>query len=122
MATFNAETAGVEPMVYDFTAWGVDAKGTIPEPSNQMMETFQRRSAETMQKASLVESAMGDNPTEEQVARALEEARKLSESMDKNIAKLCQNQPSAEQCAALPFRIKQAFNEWLMAQFRPAGN
>jgi hypothetical protein len=37
---FNAQTAAAEPLEYDFTSWGVDAKGSVPEPTREAMSTF----------------------------------------------------------------------------------
>lgn len=117
MTEFNAESSGVEPMAYNFTGWGVDAKGVIPEPSNKLMKKFQSAMLEAQRKLAAID--VDEKSTPEEIATAKKSAEEGSDAMDKAIAMLCNNQPSAEECSELPFRAKQAFSKWLMSQFQP---
>lgn len=127
MGKFNAGTA-VEAMEYDFTDYGGGA-GVIPEPSDEVLDAFYQNLALVMDE---VQETVGDlqdldisNIDAVQKALAATEGtsaiRKVSDSLTTLLADLTQGQPSAEDIARLPFRVKQAFMGWLVGQFNPEG-
>lgn len=123
MAAFDAGTA-VDPMDYDFTTVpGGKGKGTVPEPSTEEMKDFQRDFARIMRDGQKLEktdeemTAMSDEDFE--VFQKSADA--IGERLDIVISTLCKNQPSQEEVATLPFRVKTAFSKWLMEQFSPEG-
>lgn len=123
MAGFDAGTA-VEPMDYDFTTVpSGKGKGTVPEPSTEEMKDFQREFAQIMRDGNKLdlndEAAL--KMTDAQFKKFQKEADEIGVRLDVAIAKLCKNQPSEEEVATLPFRVKTAFSKWLMDQFSPEG-
>jgi hypothetical protein len=123
MTAFDAGTA-VEPMDYDFTTVpNGKGKGTVPEPSTKEMKDFQKEFAQIMrdgQKLDLNDDA-ALKMSDKQFEKFQAEADAIGVRLDVAIAKLCKNQPSEEEVATLPFRVKTAFSKWLMDQFSPEG-
>lgn len=120
MSKFDAGTA-VEAMEFDFTAYGGRA-GTIPEPSNERFQKFIDRVRKMGEKAGLTKA----DATPAEVASTLANASEkdtsgIVEEIDEAMANLCQNTPNVVEIGALPFRVKMAFNGWLVGQFRPEG-
>lgn len=121
MTGFDAGTA-VEPMDYDFTTTpGGRGKGTVPEPSTRQMKKFQDEFTRIMRAGTALEKSMEDVSDMSDDALADFQAKQdaISEQLDAAIAGLCQDQPSAAEVATLPFRVKTAFSNWLLEQFRP---
>jgi mRNA-degrading endonuclease YafQ of YafQ-DinJ toxin-antitoxin module len=121
MAGFDAATA-VEPMDYDFTAFG-GSKGIVPEPSTKDMKDFQRDFTKVMRKGQQLE--VSDDEALKMSEKDFDALQKKVEAvgleLDELIGRLCKNSPSAEEVAKLPFRVKTAFSKWLMEQFAPEG-
>ena len=114
MPTFDAGT--VDALNFDFTTWGVDAKGTIPEPSSEKVETFMAIVRQLM--PTKVET--GEDGKDHIVLdiEAIEEKFKDREDEAEQMvnaayADVCSNTPTAEQIGALPYRVKQGFYGWL---------
>lgn len=130
MGKFNAGTA-VEVLEYDFTDYVPDCKGSIPEPSTEQLDAYFnaiRDLAKNVQnlraKAERAEHAEDNELSNDEVDAILAEMDDLSISkytgeMTVAIADLCSGQPSKEQIEALPFRVKQAFLQWVTGEFRP---
>ena len=107
----------VEPMTYDFTGFGQPGvEGTIPEPSSERIETFLAVMREVMP---IKEDTDDDGKTisvldmdaiEEKFGEDPDEAMAL---VDAACAEVCQNTPTAEQIAALPYRAHRMFWGWL---------
>jgi hypothetical protein len=121
MSGFDAATA-VEPMNYDFTAYG-GGKGVVPEPSTAEMQSFQREFAKVMRKGQKLEVSDEDamKMSEKDFDKLQKDAAAIGEELDDLIAGLCKGEPSKEDVAKLPFRVKTAFSKWLMEQFAPEG-
>jgi ATP phosphoribosyltransferase len=129
MSKFNAATA-VESLEYDFTAYGGEA-GLIPEPSTDQIDQFftdLRNIVKQVQglKAQ-AESAKSGEMTQEQmdeVLAAMDDVsiKKFQTEMTEAVSALCSNQPSVEQITKLPYRVLQAFIQWVSGEFRPKAN
>lgn len=121
MAGFDAATA-VEPMDWNFEKFGAGS-GVVPEPSTKDMKDFQKDFARIMRDATALEMPDEDAAklSEDEFNALQEQVDEIGERLDVAIAKLCKDQPSREQVAKLPFRVKTAFSKWLMEQFRPEG-
>lgn len=129
MAKFNAATA-VESLDYDFTAYKPDAVGVVPEPTTKQIQAYfdaVRNIAKTMQSLkSDVEQANSGNLPDEEVAAILSKMEELDiatyqdEMKDATVA-LCSGTPSREDLDVLPFRVLQAFMQWITGEFRPEG-
>jgi hypothetical protein len=122
MAGFDSGTA-VEAMDFNFEAHG-GPKGVIPDPSQKKMRKFQRAAGEIQREFKLLMKANEDddkNPTlsAEELNALADKADALSDKLDDVIAEMCSGIPSAEEVHKLPHRVKMAFTEWLMEQFRP---
>lgn len=117
MPGFNASKA-VEKLDWDFTEFaGPDAKGTIPEPSEGALTTFQER----------LKALYGEDfdPTDAQALRErfkdVDEGEILTELLDA-VAELCSETPTAEQIRALPPRVRTAFMGWLLGSITDPTN
>lgn len=121
MAGFDAATA-VEPMDYDFTKYKA-GKGTVPEPSNDDMKSFQQEFATIMRRGQQLNVSEDEalKMSEEDFTAFQKQADEVGEELDAALAKLCQGQPSLDQLKKLPFRVKTAFSRWLMDQMSPEG-
>jgi hypothetical protein len=121
MAGFDAATA-VEPMDWNFEKFG-GGSGVVPEPSTKEMKSFQQEFGKIMRDSAALE--MPDDEamklSEDEFTALQEQVAELGERLDTAIAQLCKDQPSVDQVAKLPFRVKTAFSKWLMEQFRPEG-
>lgn len=117
---FDAGKA-VEPMDYDFTTVpGGKGKGTVPEPSNEAMEKFQKAFGKIQREAMALGKDIKDEDFTDEVEADLEvKAKDIGHRLDAAVAKLCKNNPTIEEMDSLPFRHKQAFAKWLLEQFSP---
>ena len=129
MATFNAGTA-VEELDYDFTKYSVDCRGPIPEPTSKQMQTYFkaiRAIAVSVQKLkSDALAAQAGEMSDEKVAEVLATMEDLDietfqDSMKDAITALCSGSPSRVDLDTLPFRVLQAFMQWVSGEFRPEG-
>lgn len=114
MANFHAKDYGT--VQYNFHPDAPVIKGTIPDPSDDMLQEYYKEMREMFR-----ESGIDDLPSEAEI-RANRD--KLDELMDKIerfdriethhrlleiIAKLCQNQPSVDDMMQLPYRKRVRF-------------
>lgn len=99
-----------------------EARGTIPEPSQEALEGFTDRLREIALDPDMVDViALGDNPAPEQVVAALGRVsqEKLERVMDETVTavvQVCNGTPSEDQIRALPPRVRNAFVGWLSEQ------
>lgn len=125
MSKFDAG-AVVEPMTYDFTAFG-GKSGTIPEPSSGQVDTFM---ADVRAMIEPIKDLFGKDTTD--LAEDADLAEKvsalpddlvagMSDQMTEAVAKFCSGSPSKEEIEALPYRVQTAFMAWLMSELRPEG-
>jgi hypothetical protein len=117
---FNAAKA-VEPLDYDFEPFvtGAEAKGTVPEPSQQAMAGYRKAVLTVINEYKDVSDA---DPTEldgEALDKVTERGEELEKRMDELTARLCKNTPSQETLAKLPWRHKVLFSKWLQEEFNP---
>lgn len=120
MAGFVA-TEAVEPLDYDFTGFvdGAEAKGTVPEPSQQAMAGYRKAVMAVIREYKDVQDVDPDKLGDEDLERITERAEELEKRMDELTARLCKNTPSVETLAKLPWRHKVLFSKWLQEQFNP---
>lgn len=121
MAGFDAATA-VDPMDWDFSKYE-GGTGTVPEPSTNEMKAFQKEFAKIMRKGAALDIDDDDalKMSEKEFVAFQKKADAIGEELDVAVARLCKNQPSEEQMAKLPFRVKTQFSKWLMAEMNPEG-
>lgn len=120
MAGFVAHEA-VEPLDYDFTHFmdGPEAKGTVPEPSQQAMAAYRKAVLAVVQEYKDVQDIDPNELDGEALEKMTERAEELESRMDQLTARLCKNTPSVEILAKLPWRHKLLFSRWLQEQFDP---
>ena len=120
MAGFVA-TEAVEPLDYDFTGFveGPEAKGTVPEPSQQAMAGYRKAVLAVITEYKDVQDIDPNDLGTDDLGKVSERADELEKRMDALTAKLCKNTPSAETLAQLPWRHKLLFSKWLQEQFNP---
>jgi hypothetical protein len=91
--------------------------GTVPEPSDDAVQTFQRRlTAATVDLLPVID--MDDRVA---VAKALrdmpeETFAKADQTIIDAVGELCAGSPTREQIAALPFRLRRKFVAWLQRE------
>lgn len=134
----------VDRLEYDFTDYG-GTEGVIPEPSTGKVNTFFTSMKAMMKEVGeLQKLAQGLDIEEEmdltdeetiakmtQVEEATEGASKFQLLTIENLAILCGAErdeetgvvtggsPSVEEFQKLPYRVLQAFSQWLMGEIRP---
>jgi hypothetical protein len=122
---FKASEA-VEALDFDFSGISLadenaaqileNAKGTVPEPTQRQLTHFFHRLTELAASADVPD--IPDDPSPQQVLAVLgsmsdEQLEQQNEQVIQIFAELCSGSPSAEQLAALPHRVRQAFIGWL---------
>lgn len=131
--------AAVESLDYDFTAHG-GGSGTIPEPTGEQVEKFiADLTGLFAQYRDVLSVARGKTtPSAEEIGALLEQvgeikASDLTDSLVDIAAELCGGQydeesdtwiggqPTHDDIAVLPHRVKQAFIGWLSGAFSPEG-
>lgn len=123
MTEFNAATAA-DPLKYDFNPY-TDAKGTVPEPTDDQVAAFYGTLARQMENALGPERTEGvkmDDPLE--VAKLLQsldtdDYAKMYDQMLDLHADVCSGQPSRDDIAALPFRLRRAWYGMVQGWLRP---
>jgi hypothetical protein len=119
MPKFDASS--IEVIAYDFTSWGVNEQGDVPEPSrdqvNKMMAIVQ---------TAFRELGIGDEKddlgTPEAITRAMKSIEdddvfeQLTAKLIVAIADVCSGHPSKEALEALPYRIFMGFFGYLMGE------
>lgn len=120
---FDAGTAP-DPMDWDFTSWG-GGKGTIPEPSEKAITTYYKDLRKAVSEFQGVQEAGSkDNLSQKEIdelMKAMEDIdiAKINGEVKKAVAKLCQNQPSITELNRLPYRVLNAFVQWLQGELSP---
>lgn len=122
MPKFDAGTA-VEPLEYDFSAYNGPV-GVTPEPSDLAFKKFSAKQTKVMVEADKLEREMTEAEKEGRLdEQTMEDFTRRSDALgdriSKLIADLCQDQPSKEDVDKLPYRVKTAYTQHLMAQFSP---
>lgn len=134
MPKFDAGKA-VEAVEWDFTAYG-GGEGTTPEPSRGQIQKFnstQRaltkrirpiiRKAESLEKKAKEGTISGEELDAEVDALETEVTEKEMEQYEQEfteaLAELCSGSPSVDDMEELPFRVKQAWAEFVLEQFSP---
>lgn len=117
------EVAGLaEPLEYDFTAAGVDAKGTIPEPSDAMIGKYLSDvKAAFMKLGQVANFAALDTEDPAAMMKALEnvdpaEFVSVLDEVSKAAASLCGGKPSLAQIRKLPLRVRRHFFAYLQEE------
>lgn len=135
MGKFVAETS-VEALEYDFAKYlpdDPDAVGVIPEPTTGQLEAYfnsmramasKIRDLQQKVKGLEAQSKSGEEVDNDEMERVLAEMDELSFAeyqgdMVAAVSDLCSNKPTVDQIGALPFRVKQAFIQWITGEFRP---
>lgn len=124
---FDAGKA-VEPLDYDFTAFG-GGKGTTPEPSTDDVSLFFKSiSAIANEVRGMMAEVKGLSEAEEVTeADAAEVLSQMPDDIVGNyqgqmiaaIAGLTHDQPTQENIEKLPYRVLGAYTAWLAGQLRP---
>jgi hypothetical protein len=111
----------IEPLDYDFTHFmdGPEAKGTVPEPSQQAMAGYRKAVLGVIREYKDVQDVEPDKLDNDELDRITERAEELEKRMDELTARLCKNTPSVETLGKLPWRHKVMFSKWLQEQFNP---
>jgi hypothetical protein len=111
----------IEPLDYDFTHFmdGSEAKGTVPEPSQQAMAGYRKAVLAVVRDYKDVQDVDPDTLSNDELDRITDRAEELEKRMDELTARLCKNTPSVETLSKLPWRHKVMFSKWLQEQFNP---
>lgn len=99
---FSPDT--IERLDFDFGEYG--PKGTIPEPTQDRIEAFQRVARE----------ALGGRAVTDLAGMSDDEARAVNDRLHDAVVDLCQGHPAREELEALPPRIRAGFVRWLMGE------
>jgi len=123
MPSFNAADAA-EPLEYDFAPYA-DARGTVPEPSDDQVAEFYGNLSRNLERALGAERVADVDMTDPLEVGALfqsltsEDHRAMYDSLLDLHAGVCSGEPSREQIAALPFRLRRAFYGMVQGWLRP---
>lgn len=129
MAKFDAGTA-VESLEFDFTAYGGN-EGVIPEPSSGAVKAYFRAGkalAKDMRKFKGIADQIGDTEdlTDEEITERMSMIEEAEEGVDElqgkqrhMLADLCGGAITVDDLDRLPFRVFQAFNQWLLGEISP---
>lgn len=119
MPKFDAGKA-VPDLEYDFRKYG-GGKGTIPEPSDEIMAKYSR------DMAVLANEVSGEDIDPTDIRAVMRAAAEVSESelieqqeqAAEITAELCQKTPNKDDLMGLPPRVRRAFYGWLNGQLNP---
>jgi hypothetical protein len=125
MAGFDAGTV-VDPLDWNFEAYG-GRSGTIPEPAEKTVIIYQKKIQLLASKIVEKARAQGERPADidtneflERLAKSQgEEAIAAAAELDKITGEFCKGHPTTEELAALPYRVKIAFFQWLQGELSP---
>lgn len=123
MAKFDASTA-VDPLEYDFKPYA-DVKGTVPEPTDDMVAKFYGDLGKQLEHALGEERLEGIDVTDPvdvgQLFQSLDtdDHVKMYEQLLALHADVCGGQPDREAIAALPFRLRRAWYGMVQGWLRP---
>lgn len=139
---FNATTAQVEPLDYDLTAWG-GPQGVTPEPDNDRIQAFwnsygdffreQRDRLKAYQdRIDATDELGGDDLAGRARRKAAVQALEAEYEQDSKdraparikqrceiFAAVCSDQPDFDALHALPGRILDSFEAWLVDALSP---
>lgn len=91
---FDSDT-DVSPLDFDLSKHKPGCKGTIPEPSQALVDEWRQ----------FVSKHQGKTDTDA-----------IRKAQYKAVSKVCNGSPSVDDLAALPWRVFVAFNGWLTGQ------
>lgn len=119
MPTFDAGKA-VPELTYDFRKFG-GSKGTIPEPSDDILAKYSR------DMAVLVNEELDEDVDPRDIRAVMRAAAEVSETelieqqekVAEVTAALCQDSPSKKELMDLKPRVRRAFYGWLNGQLNP---
>jgi len=117
---FSASTA-VGGLEYDFQPYG--KMGSIPEPSSDLIEAFQKEMASIMKEGMELLPEKVENTDDPVVMiRVLTQflsadTRAVETKILQGCAALCQDSPNFDQQDELPYRLKRAWIGWLTGVF-----
>lgn len=120
---FEAKSA-VEPLEYDLAPYS-DEKGTVPEPSSDMVAEFYANQSNQFERALGKERLEGFDLTDPMdVSRLMlslteDDNRLLYGAMLDLHVTVCSNQPSREALEALPFRLRRTWYGIVQGWLRP---
>lgn len=121
MPAFKA--TDLDPFTYDLKPY-VDVKGTVPEPSTEQVSAFTTGLARIMRKTLEADEPDVDWDSPLEVARLY---RKMTDEQNQRMyaeqlelhAAICNGHPTADDLAALPYRVRQAFYGALQGWLHP---
>ena len=112
---FDAASA-VEPLDFDFHPYA-DAKGTVPEPSQEQVE----RLFEAIRGLAVAAGIQPGASREEAIAAFAAIPEEVQKEQARHtldaLVEFCQGSPSREQIEQLPYRPLNAFIGWLVGHF-----
>lgn len=113
--------SSIEVIAYDFTSWGVNDQGNVPEPSREQVNKMM-----TIVQGSFKELGIGNDDEDLDTPEAIVDALKsveddnvfeaLTVKLIDAIADVCSGKPSKESLDALPYRIFMGFFGYLMSE------
>lgn len=122
--SFDASKA-VKPLNYDFKPYDPEAKGSVPEPTDDQVAEFYGHLAQQLERALGAERVAGVDLTDPVEVGGLflsldaDDNRKVFEDLLDLHAAVCSDQPNREQIAALPFRLRRAWYGMVQGWLRP---
>lgn len=120
MPKFDA-TRAVDPLEYDFTKYVAGCKGFIPEPSDDLLAMFSKRTAEFAQRFSPDTQGSMRKTLEVAARMTVQEYDEAARETATAYGELCQDQPSADDLLKLPPRLRAAFYGWVQEHLNPEG-
>lgn len=124
MSKFNAADAA-EPLEYDLAPYAPDAKGTVPEPTDDQVAEFYARLGKQFENALGAERLEGVDMTDPVDVAGVymtldaDDHRKMYQALLDLHADVCSGSPSREAIEALPFRLRRAFYTAVQGWLRP---
>lgn len=123
MTKFDAATA-VEPLEYNFAPYH-DAKGTVPEPTDDQVAAFYGDLGKQFEKSLGAERLEGVDVTDPlDVAKLFmsldgDDHRAMYHQLLELHVAVCSGEPSREAIEALPFRLRRAWYGMVQGWLRP---
>lgn len=125
MPKFDAAKV-VEPLDYDFTHFPNGTKGTIPEPSPEILTEFLREVTKIVPDLAKSIGELGPDAKEEEIFAVINRLRNSDileavheKMLDIYSRVLCQGTPTVDEIKVMPLRYRQAFFAWLLEEIRP---
>jgi hypothetical protein len=120
MAQFHAKDYGT--VQYNFHP-DANIRGTIPDPSDDMLQTYHKNIRQWLK-----DSGLEDLPTEDELRRNPDRTQELIDRVEKFdqidahhklleiIAEVCQHQPSVDDMMQLPYRKRVRFTRFVQKE------